>query len=516
MRKRLVSISLAVILVLGLGLIVAPPYTALAATTLNVPGDYPTIQHAINAANPGDTINVAAGTYTENIRWSSKDLVIQGAGEGVSFIRSAGGHGIAINTDYLTRAARLDGFTITGNSQSDGGGMYNRTASSPTISNCTFTGCSAWHLGAAMVNWTGDSAPLIINCTFTNNYCRKGGAMANYWGSSPTVINCTFYDNYAWEYGGAMYNMGSPEIINCTFSNNYAGYDGSGIFNHGGSPTFTNCIVSGNTRRGMFNDYSSSPTVTNCTFLNNAAGGVYNYRDVSLTMSNSILRGHMPVYTHPSSVDTVTYCDVQGGWPGTGNIDADPLLDGTFHLLEGSPCIDTGTNTGAPADDFEGEPRPWDGDGDGDRVVDMGADEFVHQIEEFSIFEMVIDFDEQPNLDEIDMKAIIHLHPDAYYDLSVDDVTVNIDGLDITIPAGSFTKSGNNEKYHFESTKGVEPKVNMKLDFDNGELDLKVDKVDASIVDNFRDVLVTIYIGPMQAEEDIDMWIDSLSYEAVP
>ena len=42
-----------------------------------------------------------------------------------------------------------------------------------------------------------------------------------------------------------------------------------------------------------------------------------------------------------------------------------------FHLTAGSPCIDTGTCTGAPTTDFEGDPRPTGAS------CDMGADEFV-------------------------------------------------------------------------------------------------------------------------------------------
>jgi len=55
-----------------------------------------------------------------------------------------------------------------------------------------------------------------------------------------------------------------------------------------------------------------------------------------------------------------------------GNISANPLfVVGDIHLRAGSPCIDTGTCTGAPTTDFEGDPRPT---GAG---CDMGADEFV-------------------------------------------------------------------------------------------------------------------------------------------
>jgi hypothetical protein len=69
----------------------------------------------------------------------------------------------------------------------------------------------------------------------------------------------------------------------------------------------------------------------------------------------------------------LTYSDIQGGWPGEGNIDADPLFvgGGDYHLAAGSPCINTGTGAGAPADDLDGDPRPQ---GVG---YDMGADEYV-------------------------------------------------------------------------------------------------------------------------------------------
>ena len=69
--------------------------------------------------------------------------------------------------------------------------------------------------------------------------------------------------------------------------------------------------------------------------------------------------------------------DHSGCEAGISDISADPLLldlaAGDFHLPFGSPCIDAGTSTGAPATDFDGIARPV---GDG---VDIGAYELWYQ-----------------------------------------------------------------------------------------------------------------------------------------
>ena len=106
----------------------------------------------------------------------------------------------------------------------------------------------------------------------------------------------------------------------------------------------------------------------------------------SLTVTNCILWDDTGGEIHNSSATPdVTYCDIEGGYDGTGNIGEDPGDDPLFvsgddyHLQAGSPCIDAGSNTAPslPDTDFEGDSRIIDGNGDGVARVDMGVDEYL-------------------------------------------------------------------------------------------------------------------------------------------
>jgi len=371
---------------------------------LNVPtAEYPTIQAGIDAASLGDTVQVAAGTYYENITMKS-GVVIQGAGQGISII-DGGGSAHVVYANSVDSAAKLDGFTITNGRSFSGGGMYNYN-SSPTITNCTFSGnMTSSSNGGGMYN--NNSSPTVTNCTFSGNTAtRYGGGMYNY-NSSPTITNCTFSGNSAPNYdpdylggGGGMNNLNSsPTVTNCTFSGNMAYNIGGGMSNNNSSPIITNSTFSGNTvylnGGGMSNYYSSSPTVTNCTFsgntANNIGGGMHNSYSSSPTVTNCILWGDSTnEISNYTSTPSVNYSDIQGGYTGTGNIDADPMFvdeaNGDLHLKPLSPCIDAGDNSASalPATDIDGDDRridhptvPDTGNGT-PPIVDMGADEYVY------------------------------------------------------------------------------------------------------------------------------------------
>lgn len=245
--------------------------------------------------------------------------------------------------------------------------------------------------GAGILNY--QTAPTVRNCIIKDNHANKGGGMYNMASRSagpgpgaggedapaPTVINCTFIGNSARARGGGVSNdLGThPTFINCTFLDNKSGGKGGGMYNDFRcSPTITNCVFARNVAfraAAMGNDGSSSPKVTNCTFTLNRADdfGAAMYQGTGPSnnpvITNSIFWGNIApngpkeiVNWHESN-PTVSFSCVEGGYPGLGNIDADPLFvdpeNGDFRLQPGSPCIDAGNGAVATEKDRAGNPR---------------------------------------------------------------------------------------------------------------------------------------------------------------
>ena len=356
--------------------------TAAKAAIINVPGDQPTIQAAIDIAVFGDEVVVAPGIYTEAIDFVGKAITVRSSsGPVATTIRAAGPRDSVVKcVSGEGQTTVLDGFRITGANNNGGPGGLEIFGSSPTIRNCIVAG----NLGSAGGMSNEDSSPAVINCIFIDNTGVGGGGMDNR-SSDPMVVNCLFIDNTA-AFGGGMRNIfsSSPMIVNCAFVGNNAVLDGG----------------------GMSNSIGGSPTIFNCTFFGNEAaldgGAMASTTGCHPTLRNGVVWGNIggggQIWEGTAGATIVIYSDVEGGFPGTGNINADPLFvdpaAGDLRLLPGSPCIDAANNILVPAGittDLDGNPRFVDDPDTPDcpqapgtcgdpPVVDMGAYEFQAQL----------------------------------------------------------------------------------------------------------------------------------------
>ncbi|MGA1865102.1 MAG: right-handed parallel beta-helix repeat-containing protein, partial [bacterium] len=290
-------------------------------------------------------------------------------------------------------------------------GIYCYSGSSPNILNC-----SIYKNYSHAIYCNYNCSPKILNCMIDNNrcgiYCHSGCApsiqdsiitnnsesgIACLNSSSPYIINCNISLNSATNGGGIYCYRSSPNIINSTIRGNTASNAGGGIFcDNNSSPGIENCILTWNlaiTGGGIYCYNKSSPEIVHCTINENVAntwGGISCSKDSYPTVKNCILWNNSPlseqIYTDANS-PAVTYSDIQapeGLYPGTGNINEDPLFINpgkwNLRLQYNSPCIDTGDPNDLLTEDIEGILRPEDGDCDGNSICDMGAYEFWRKI----------------------------------------------------------------------------------------------------------------------------------------
>jgi len=166
------------ICVLTIGLILLFGATAASAQqTINVPASQPTIQAAISAANNGDTVLVAPGTYVENINFGGRAVTVTSSGGPSVTIIDGGHHGSVVTFSNGEQATSvLNGFTVRNGFQDGlfGGGIYISNAS-PTITGNIITGN---HAAQGCGIHVDGGSPLIQNNTITANDQTGAGSGA--------------------------------------------------------------------------------------------------------------------------------------------------------------------------------------------------------------------------------------------------------------------------------------------------------------------------------------------------
>ena len=385
------------------------------------------IIYTIDQAIDGDTIDLAAGIYTEGSIAVGKDLLFQGNEDGITIVQaneSMGGglrrvffidSGVTVAMENITIR---HGKTADAMNPSPGGGIFN--AGDLALMNCRVnensTGNGSGGPGGGLFN--GETGILtIVNTTISGN--TTGG------GSSLSQDMLGTGGN-----GGGIFNAGTVFITNSTISNNATGSgffgnpkgtlggSGGGIFNsESGDVTLTNSTISGNATGfggsfanggdggGIFNEGNLS--LIHTTISNNetgiggisgqagAGGGIFNSSGIITSthtlIANNITPGNGEGADCFGSLDSNGFNLLQSTdecnlteltHPGTDIFGVDPMLNrlgenggltSTHSLLLGSTAIDQGDPDFSllPVFDQRGQPRVIGG------RIDIGAFEFA-------------------------------------------------------------------------------------------------------------------------------------------
>jgi len=311
------------------------------------------LQNALDVAQTGDTVWVAAGVYSEGGRPVAGSALTNRAliPSGVT-LRSVAGPArtvivgqpdpvrtngpAAIRGAWLQPGSALIGFTLSNGFTAAegpvidrcGGGAY---AQSAVISQCWFVGNGAIEGGGATLQ-----EATLAEGRFWENRAASGGALVLDSGSK--AVNSLFYRNTAVSAGGAIWALGNAQLRHLTIARNNAGLQGGGVACESGT-LIQNSIL----------------------YFNQAPAG-----------QNLYCKSGLP---------SVSYSCLYPAHPGPGNTEADPEFqndnDDNFHLRYGSPCLDRAAFSSPPlTNDLDGVLRPLDGDYNDDPRPDMGAFEY--------------------------------------------------------------------------------------------------------------------------------------------
>jgi predicted outer membrane repeat protein len=350
---------------MGIALSLAFAPGAADAAVIVVPSDQPTIRQGLEAASPGDTVLVAADTYTgalnRDLDFAGKAVTLRGeSGALATIIDCEGvGRGFLFHSGEDTTSV-VESFTIRNAVADTGAGAKCTLGSSPIFLYCRFLDNEVTGYGGAI--YCASSSPVIRSCEFDGNSASggaypHGGAVACVQGSSPVIHGCDFTENSSGNVGGAVAcGASSPAISGCAFTGNVSLYGGGAIFaSNTTALTISDCQFADNTgsQGGAIYTQSCPPTVTRCSFEGNGQ------RTVALLYGSS--GGHFSecifvnnvshLHCYDSADATVSNCTFVGPVLSTGGVtinEASPTFDNCiFAFSSGGPvaACETGTET---------------------------------------------------------------------------------------------------------------------------------------------------------------------------
>jgi len=334
-----------------------------------------TIGHAISLAGSGDTIQIAAADYQENLSIPF-NLTLNGANAATTIVDGTNsanvftvGAGINLTLSKLTIEKGVGysgggGVDNSGTLSVNNSVFYLNTAltggailndGKATISNTTFSGNSPYFFGHSASCGAIDNRTTmtITNTTFDTNYANNnftsGGAICN--GGTLTVTNSTFSNNSSQGnnggYGGAIFNYaGTLAVTNSTFSANSATTSGGAIYSQGGTVQISNSTFGTNPENigggGALSNAGGSVLIQNGIVANSANGG-----NCSGTITSD---GYN--LSSDSTCNFRNTGDLNSKNPKLGRLNKNGGPTQTMALQQGSPALDAGNPAGCR--DFAG------------------------------------------------------------------------------------------------------------------------------------------------------------------
>lgn len=313
------------------------PEYVVTETMKEVPGEYSSIAEALAAANSGDTIAVAEGTYFEHdLSFNGKEVVLYGIGGSEQCIIDAQSSSRVFDvTSGETYATQLIGFTLRNGNHSTGSAIRIIQNSAMTVSHCRFINNNAPGI------WT--------------RACVVIGQSQNNGAHTPAAIHfndCLFEGNSGY-YGASIFNESSGDwqttITRCVFRNNSA-YHAPGIFGTRNS-IVRNCLFYSNSSSGPINaliqNEGGHPLIENCTFVSNDHFAIGRGNSTLVTeVKNCIFQDVLgPFVQAEASQFDFSFCSFVGTVFGEGSIEGPVALleeDCGFAPALESEAIDSG------------------------------------------------------------------------------------------------------------------------------------------------------------------------------
>lgn len=270
-----------------------------ATLTVGPSGQHATIQAAVQAAAPGDQIQIAAGTYTGPVTIHKAISLV-----GMGTVILTGQDSSLVTIDHAD--VTLVNLDLT----PDGGRGVRIEGGNVALTNLTITGNSTSRTafdGAAV--WAQDATVVITGSLFQGNRARSTFTPVRWYGqgghlyldnAQVTITQSTLDDGRARD-GGAIYATGGSTLLvdDTTVSNHSADYRGGGLYLVGGSLTLRDAVVMANVSAteggGAYVDGAGTTVVTvertrfegNQAQAQGSGGGLYMPAGASLSITDS-------------------------------------------------------------------------------------------------------------------------------------------------------------------------------------------------------------------------------------